>query len=230
MSTVPPEPPDTRASGPATGPATKAMDNSHDQPPRDEGTASTTPRSDTVPIMSAADRTAVHAFRPRRTLPSVIVSVLLILFGVVVAIGAFSTLAGRPAYGPLLNWASATPWQNPPLLIGAAIAVLIGLWLIVLALRPGRPSLVPLHTGDQELVMGMRRRSFARSLAQAAEAVSGINRAKVRLGGGSAHVIARTRLHDTRGLAEKVRHAVETQMHVLGPISSYPVRVDLRGE
>ncbi|SDH25569.1 hypothetical protein SAMN05421505_11335 [Sinosporangium album] len=185
-------------------------------------------------MTSAADRAAVHAFRPRRTLPAVLTAALLAVIGTLVAIAVISGALGSPArwipYKGLLAWASATPWQDPALLVGAAIVTLLGIWLIVLALRPGRPGMVPLHTGDPESIMGMRRRSFARSLAHAAEEVMGIDRAKVTIGDHRADVTAHTRLHDTGELAEEVRQAVTQRLESFDAIGGYAVRVNIRGK
>ncbi|WP_433244033.1 DUF6286 domain-containing protein [Streptosporangium sp. CA-135522] len=195
---------------------------------------SSSPVSAEVPRNRAADRAASRAFRPRRVVPAVITAAVMTLLGVLVAVEAISALLGNPVrwvpYDRMLGWASSTPWSDPRVMLGASVVTALGLLLVLLALVPGRPRLIPVRTGDPELIIGVQRRGFVRSLAHAARQVQGIDHAQARLRGGTAQVTVRTPMRDTTGLAEDVRRAVTERVAALAPVDDYPVRVNLRGK
>jgi hypothetical protein len=183
-------------------------------------------------VRSAADRAAVREFRPRRAVPATIVALLLLLLGVLVAGQVISSLAGRPLgwlpVGPMLDWASATPWQSPSVLLGAAAVALVGLFLLVLALKPGRPRLVPVATGDPGLIIGMRPKSVAASLAHAASEVQGVRAAEARLRGRTVTVTATTSGWNDESTGAAVEEAVNRRLADIGPIEPYQALVRLK--
>ncbi|MDP9849461.1 DUF6286 domain-containing protein [Streptosporangium lutulentum] len=185
-----------------------------------------------VPRNASADRAAVRAFRPRRVVPSVITAFLMLVIGGLVAAEVISALLGDPLrlvpYDRISGWASSTPWSDPSVLMGALVPALLGLLLVLLALIPGRPRFIPVRTGDKDLIIGMRPKGFAHALTHAAEEVPGIDHARVKLLGRTAHVRADSFLHDTTGLADAVRQAVTARIATLGPVRDHPVRVKLR--
>ncbi|GLW06116.1 hypothetical protein Misp01_12460 [Microtetraspora sp. NBRC 13810] len=179
-----------------------------------------------------ANRAAVRAFRPRRAVPGTIAAIVLLLLGLVSAIEVISALLGTPfrivPYDRILNWAFTTRWNNPALLLGAGVAAILGLLLLLMALVPGRGRYIALRTGDPNLIMGMQRRSFARSLARAAESVDGVTAARGHARGGYVHVKATTPLRDTRTLEETVRRAIHDKIDSLSPASAPHVGVTVR--
>nr|WP_055505158.1 DUF6286 domain-containing protein [Nonomuraea pusilla] len=180
----------------------------------------------------AADRAAVRAFRPHRTVPAVVVAALVTLAGLYVAAETVSALVGAPLrllpYDRMLAWASSTPWSDPLLLLGAAVATLVGLALLATALVPGRPRMIPVRTGDPDLVIGMRRKSFSSALAHAAEEVPGVHGARARLRGRTVAVTPFTSGWDEEGFARAVRDAVLTRMAALQPVEPYRVAVNVK--
>ncbi|GAA3114707.1 DUF6286 domain-containing protein [Streptosporangium carneum] len=196
--------------------------------------ATAPPVSARVPRNRAADRAAVRAFRPRRVVPATITAALMTVAGALVAAEVISALLGRPLrwipYDRLLSWASSTTWDDPSVTLGAALITLLGLLLVLLALVPGRPRLIPVRTDDPDLVIGMQPRGFIRALAHAAEQVPGVDHARVRLRGRTAEVTARSPLREPVGLAEAVQQAVTTRIAALAPLKDHPVRVHLRGK
>jgi hypothetical protein len=185
-----------------------------------------------VPRNASADRAAVKAFRPRRVIPSVITAILMLVIGGLVAAEVISALLGNPLrlvpYDRVLGWASSTSWDDPSVLMGALVPVLLGVLLVLLALIPGRPRLIPVRTGDKDLIIGMRPKGFAHALTHAAEQVQGVDRARVRVLGRTAHVKADSFLRDTTGVADAVRQAVTARIATLSPVRDHSVRVKLR--
>ncbi|MER7202251.1 DUF6286 domain-containing protein, partial [Streptomyces sp. NPDC000188] len=76
------------------------------------------------------------------------------------------------------------PVDDPWLLIAAAVAVILGLWLLILAFAPGLRRLLPLRAPDGCPDMGawLDRKGAALVLRDAAMRVPGISGALVRVG------------------------------------------------
>ena len=205
------------------------------------GDASVLPPGDGLPRPARADawsrpgprRNARRVFRPRRTIPGVIVAVVLAAAGILGAIWAASAALGHPVWkvphrdfaGPLQ---STTHWSGTGTVAGAAAAAFIGLVLILIGVIPGRPRAIALASGDESVVIGVPRRSLRRSLAWLAEEVPGIDSAKVRGGRRSVTVRATTRLRDPAGLRESVQAAVQDRLAALDPLWPLQVKVRLR--
>ncbi|MCK2212740.1 DUF6286 domain-containing protein [Actinomadura sp. ATCC 31491] len=179
-----------------------------------------------------AERAAVRAFRPRRRVPAVLVATVLTLLGLLVAAETISALVGRPLrlvpYDRMLAGASATPWANPWVLLGSALALLLGLALLAAALVPGRPRLLPVRTGDPDLVMGLRRKSVTHALAHAAEQVPGVHEARARIRGRTVAVTPVTSGWDGERFREGVREAVLTRLAELDLVEPYRVAVEVK--
>lgn len=180
-----------------------------------------------APASPAADRAARRAFRPRRTIPATIAAIVLTLLGAYVAAEVISALVGRPLrllpYDRVLLWGATTPWQSPQVLIGSALVALLGLVLLLCGLLPGKPRLLPVHTGDERLIVGLRPKSVTTSLTRAAEAVPHVRSARARLRRREVTVAAEITGRDKEGVAEAVRQAVTTKLASLALVD--PLRV-----
>ncbi|WP_433433661.1 DUF6286 domain-containing protein [Nonomuraea sp. CA-141351] len=180
----------------------------------------------------AADRAAVRAFRPNRRVPAIVVSVLLALLSLLVAAETISGLAGRPLrlvpYDGMLGWAASTLWSNPLFLLGSAVVSLIGLALLITALVPGRPGMVPVRSGDPDVIIGLRPRSVASALAHAAEEVPGVHSARATIRGHTVAVTPATSGWDEERFAQEVRTAVLTRLAGLNPVEPYRVAVNVK--
>ncbi|WP_336206008.1 DUF6286 domain-containing protein [Nonomuraea sp. LPB2021202275-12-8] len=180
----------------------------------------------------AADRVAKRAFRPRRAVPAAVVAVLLTALGLLVAAETISALFGRPLrlvpYDRMLDWAVSTTWASPLVLAAAAVVTLLGLALLLTALVPGRPRMVPVRTGDAEVVIGMRPKGFTGALAHAAEEVPGVRSARASLHGGTVTVTAETSGWDPEGFEQAVRNAVLDRLAALDPVEPYRVHVNVK--
>lgn len=176
-------------------------------------------------------RKARREFRPRRTIPGVLVAAVIVAAGIVGCIWAASAALGHPLWniphsdfaGPLQG---SVHWDDTGTLIVASAVAFVGFLLILIALIPGRIRAIPLASGDGSLVIGVPRRSLRRSLGWLAEDVAGIDGAKVRTGRRSVKVRVTTRLRDPAGLRESVQAVVEDRLASLEPL--WPVRVKVR--
>lgn len=175
-------------------------------------------------------RRARRVFRPRRSVPAIIVAAILAAAGILGAIQAVGAALGHPLWkvsyhdfaGPLRD----THWGDTVALAAAAAIAFIGLILLLVAVLPGRPSAIVLASGDTAIVIGAPQASLRRVLERAARDVDGIERARVKLRRRSATIHATTRLRDTSGLRGSVHAAVQDRLTALDPLS--PIRIRVR--
>ncbi|MFH8370721.1 DUF6286 domain-containing protein [Streptomyces sp. NPDC018031] len=101
------------------------------------------------------------------------------------------------------------PLDDPWVLAAAALAMALGLWLLVLALTPGLRRLLPMRRETPEVRAGLDRKAAALVLRDRAMEVSGVQ--SVRVGVGRRKVTARAQCH-FRDLDE-VRGDLETALY-----------------
>jgi hypothetical protein len=150
-----------------------------------------------------------------------------------VATSAIQLLLGVP---PLLSYDSAArtlhelTWNELPVAIGGGVLAVLGLVLLLLAVLPGRPVVLPL-AGEEgsTLDSGANRRSLRGDLRSTAASVDGVSGAKLRLRRGRARVRVITNRTNSDGLADSVRAAVEQRLDELTPARRPRVRVRVSG-
>ncbi|PAK24213.1 alkaline shock response membrane anchor protein AmaP [Streptomyces sp. alain-838] len=177
-----------------------------------------------------------------RVLLGLVGLILLALGGSVLAIGF-----GAPApswwlhQGPhdvLLSTAERTRWREagwwwPVVIAVLAVVLLLALWWLVAVLRRRRLTEVLVDTGDGEGAV-LRGRALEAVIAQEADRVDGVERAKVRLTGRRASPAARVRLllapHVDPGtaLGDLTTHAL-THARTSANLAALPAEVQLRG-
>ncbi len=172
--------------------------------------------------------------RPRRTVPAVLVAVLLLAVAVLVTWSSAQVLLGQQPIVPFADLAAAlaalTP-ADPPVLAAAALSAVAGLVLVVVAVVPGAPTVLALATPAEpasRLAAGVTRRSLIHTLSRAA-AVDGVDAARVRLDRRRVVVTARTPYRTAQpDLADQVRDAVTARLADVG--LARPVTVAVRLE
>jgi hypothetical protein len=168
--------------------------------------------------------------RPRRSTPSALVALVLLAACVFVAVVLIQRLVGeRPwlSYETAASRVHGTAWQDLPVLIGGIAAVVIGLVLLVAAILPGRPTVLPLVSGAEHVDTGATRASLRNSLRGAAASVDGVASSKVKLGRKKVVARVRTNRTTTDGIADAVRAAVGTRLDEVSPLTRPRVRVRL---
>ncbi|MEU9448578.1 DUF6286 domain-containing protein [Streptomyces sp. NPDC048277] len=129
---------------------------------------------------------------PRRT-PAALVALLTL-----VVAGAFLyDIAAVPAHHPAMHWRrelarqlARQPLDSTWVLVGAGVAVALGLWLLTLAVTPGRRDILPMRRTHPDVRAGLRRDAAAMVLRDRAMEISGVRRVRVRLHRSRAHVLA----------------------------------------
>ncbi|NYH53855.1 MULTISPECIES: DUF6286 domain-containing protein [Nocardiopsis] len=179
-----------------------------------------------------ARRVAVHTFRPRRSWPAVITSLVILVVAVVAAAEVISALAGSPLrlvpVDAAAGYASTATWSTPSVQIASAVLALIGLALIVAALTPGQGRWTALRTDDPALVVGLTRPALRRAVSAAAEDVSGVDDAHVTVRGNRIRVHVRTGMRESEDLPLKVTAAVERRLEELAPLRSMRIATHVR--
>lgn len=104
-------------------------------------------------------RTVRRAFGPRRVLPSVVTAALLTAAAVILAVEVIGALLGRPPgvlpVAELTRLGQNLRWDDILVLATASLLAALGLWLLLLALRPGRLRAIPLRSDDTNVVLGI---------------------------------------------------------------------------
>lgn len=172
--------------------------------------------------------------RGRRTVSAVIVATLLLIVAVVVAWQAILVQTGRELYGvnasAIADRLHLTPWNDTAVTIAAAALMVVGLWLLALAVLPSPRRYLQLREADPVLVTGINRRNLRRALDGAAQRVNGISAAETRLTKSTATTSVTSSLSMTGGLTETAQNAITTRLQQLDPVEPIAVRVQLSGQ
>ncbi|MBT2384224.1 DUF6286 domain-containing protein [Streptomyces sp. ISL-11] len=141
---------------------------------------------------------AGHArrFWSTRRLPAALVSAVVLGAAGILLYDVSAVRAHRPAMGwrrRLARELAARPLDDAWIVVGAAAAVLAGLWLIALALTPGLRGVLPMRRDNPDVRAGLDRKAAALVLRDRAMRVSGVR--SVRVDVGRRRVRARAQSH-----------------------------------
>lgn len=121
--------------------------------------------------------------RPSRTVPAVIVAVVLLCLSVAmvwVAVRRLSSGDWPGAVTQAAGWTAALTWASVTMLVIAGVVVLAGLVLLLCAVVPGKPTALrigtePLETDRGHIEVVMTRRSVAKLASARANEVDGVD-------------------------------------------------------
>lgn len=167
---------------------------------------------------------------PRRTVPAVIVGVILLAASVVLAISCIQVIAARRPLIPFTTvgqFVATASMTSPVVVAGGVVLAVIGLLLLACALLPGAPQVIALASSNDHTDAGVNRRSLARDLTSHARRADGITDAHVAVGARTVKVNARTPLRDHSGLSERVRELVAGRLDDINLARPARVRVTI---
>ncbi|MFE5946760.1 DUF6286 domain-containing protein [Streptomyces sp. NPDC056480] len=223
--TTPPEPPPDHEPAPAPG----------DEPARARGSDPDTPSgspSGEVPVLTGAGAGAgagadgaddaaaegdptptprVRRFWAVRRIPAAVLAALvlggagLLLYDVAAVRADRTAMAWRRE---LADGLATRPLDDTWVRVGAAVAVVLGLWLLILATTPGLRAILPMRREHADVRAGLDREAAALALRDRAMEVSGVQSVRVRVGRAKVAVKA---VSHFRALDE-VRADVETAL------------------
>ncbi|MFD3661373.1 DUF6286 domain-containing protein [Streptomyces sp. NPDC058659] len=159
-----------------------------DLPSEPAKTDSSAGHPDTGAISTA--RASPRRFWSARRVPAVIVALLSLAAVGLLLYDVVSVRAGGPGMGwrrRLAGELATRPLDDVWMIVGAAVAMALGLCLVVLAVTPGLRSLLPMRQptsagGTGEVRAGLDRRAIALILRDRAVRVSGVASARVDVG------------------------------------------------
>ncbi|WP_055602873.1 DUF6286 domain-containing protein [Streptomyces aureus] len=186
-----------------------------DEPARARGSDPDAPSgspSEDVPVLDdAAPAPRVRRFWSVRRIPAAVLAALvlggagLLLYDVAAVRADRGAMAWRRE---LADGLATRPLDDIWVVVGAAVAVVLGLWLLILASTPGLRAVLPMRREHADVRAGLDRETAALALRDRAMEVSGVQSVRVRVGRAKVAVKA---VSHFRALDE-VRADVETAL------------------
>ncbi|MER5307857.1 DUF6286 domain-containing protein [Streptomyces sp. NPDC002773] len=138
-----------------------------------------------VPVLADAPTTPVRRFWAVRRIPAALLAALvlagagLLLYDVAAVRADRSAMAWRRELADAL---ATRPVDDALIVGGAALAVVLGLWLLILAATPGLRAVLPMRRAHTDVRAGLDREAAALALRDRAMEVSGVQSVRVRVG------------------------------------------------
>ncbi|MER5961635.1 DUF6286 domain-containing protein [Streptomyces sp. NPDC002057] len=224
-------PPDPRpGSGPdpgaAPGPGSDPGPGSGRAPDADAGGDTRTrvrtdkdPGGGGAPAPADASAPRVRRFWAVRRIPAAVLAALvlggagLLLYDIAAVRADRSAMAWRRE---LADGLATRPLDDTWVIVGASVAVVLGLWLLVLAATPGLRAVLPMRREHVDVRAGLDREAAAVALRDRAMEVSGVQSVRVRVGRAKAQVKAVSHFRALDEVRADVEAALTTGIAELG--------------
>ncbi|MEU1620558.1 DUF6286 domain-containing protein [Streptomyces sp. NPDC005722] len=177
------------------------------------------PPAEPQPPAPARRRSRARRFWSPRRLPAAVTAGLLALLAGLLLYDIAAVRAGRPgtAWRRALTEQLATrPLDDPWILAGACVAVVLGLWLLVLAVTPGLRDVLPMRAGTAPVRAGLDRHAAELTLRDRAVEVSGVRSARVTVTRRTATVRAVIAFRETEVVHAELVAALNQAVEQLG--------------
>ncbi|MET8094187.1 DUF6286 domain-containing protein [Micromonospora sp. NPDC005220] len=164
--------------------------------------------------------------RTANRVASLLLATALLIGGAVAAVQALLLTLHRPTPLDTTGWLDAlsgTRWRDPTVRTVAGGALLLGLAILVAQLRRWTPVRLP---ADERDGWYLHRRCVERRLADAASAVPGVCRARVRVRRRGGQWRPRVRATGDLAARAEIEFAVRQELHRL--TAPRPARIDVR--
>lgn len=163
--------------------------------------------------------------RPRRSFPAALTAIVLLAACALVAVVAIQMILKQTPWVSYRSVADAlhnARWNDLIPAVAGGAAALLGSVLLLVAILPGKLTVLPLQG---ELNSGASRRSYRSTLRTAASTVDGVSRAKVKLKRRKVTAKVSTARTTTDGLADAVRGALEHRLDQIAPAVRPTVKI-----
>jgi hypothetical protein len=151
---------------------------------------------------------------------SVLLALLLLAGGLLVAVEIVLAQLGRPAllipWSAWVSWLGGQTWDTTIVRLVLAGLVVVGLVLLVLALRPGKPRRLALPATGSNLQVSIARRALQQNLADTAARASGVASASAKARRRTVTVTATTANPNTTEVQKAAQAAVDQRIKQLG--------------
>jgi hypothetical protein len=158
--------------------------------------------------------------RPRRSTPAVLTALVLLAACALVTVVAIQMIIGESPwvdYRSVATTLHGTHWNDLGTALAGGVLALVGLLMLLAAILPGAPTVVPLSGDPAGMDSGATRRSLRTTLRAAAATVDGVRSVKLRLGRRKVAAVVRTNRINTTGLDDAVRAAIEHRLDQINP-------------
>ncbi|MGW6569446.1 DUF6286 domain-containing protein [Streptomyces sp. NPDC054975] len=139
-----------------------------------------------VPVLKEPPATPdARRFWAVRRIPAALIALILLGGTGLLLYDVAAVRAGRTAMSwrrELADDLATRPLDNAWVLAGAALAVVLGVWLLILAATPGLRSVLPMRRDHTDVRAGLDREAAELALRDRAMEVSGVQSARVRMG------------------------------------------------
>ena len=151
---------------------------------------------------------------------SALIALAVLAGGLLLAVEGVLAALARPGWiVPRARWADAvsgSTWQDSVVRLIAVGAVVLGLLLLIAALRRGAPGTLALPTTTDGVNVRAHRRGVEKAVVSAARRTDGVTTATAKASRRKVKVVARTSLRQVGDLQSTVRRAVDAQVADLG--------------
>ncbi|KOG17623.1 MULTISPECIES: DUF6286 domain-containing protein [Streptomyces] len=172
-----------------------------------------------VPVLADAPAAPVRRFWAVRRIPAALLAAVvlggtgLLLYDVAAVRADHSAMAWRRELADAL---ATRPLDSTGVVIGAAVAVVLGIWLLLLAATPGLRSVLPMRREHADVRAGLDREAAALTLRDRAMEVSGVQSVHVRVRRSKATVRAVSHFRALDEVRADVEQALATGVDELG--------------
>ncbi|WP_431963566.1 DUF6286 domain-containing protein [Actinacidiphila sp. bgisy160] len=166
----------------------------------------------------AGSRPRRRFWSPRR-LPAAITAALLAVAAGLLLYDVAAVRAGRPGMAwrrTLAGELATRPLDDPWILAAACVAVVLGLWLLVLAVTPGLRDVLAMRAGTAPVRAGLDRHAAELTLRDRAVEVSGVRSARVTVTRRTATVRAVVAFRETEAVRADLAATLAEAMEQLG--------------
>jgi hypothetical protein len=129
-----------------------------------------------------------------------------------VALAAAGQAPGLVDFTQWTTWMSERNWDDPTVRTILVGLLVVGLLLLLLTLRRGKPATLSLRPRTSGVDVQASRKSVERSLAAAASRTSGVTSADASVRRRTARIVARAGRNPESGLAQDVESAVRARL------------------
>jgi glucose dehydrogenase len=151
---------------------------------------------------------------------SILLALVLLAGGLLVAVEIVLAQLGRPAllipWSAWASWVAGQTWDTLTVRLILAGLVVVGLILLILALRPGKPRRLALPATGSNLHMSIARRALQQNLADTAARASGVASASAKAGRRTVTITATTANPNTTEVHNAAQAAVNQRIDEIG--------------
>ncbi|WP_242427026.1 MULTISPECIES: DUF6286 domain-containing protein [unclassified Streptomyces] len=174
---------------------------------------------DGVPVLGDVPASPVRRFWAVRRIPAALLAAVVLGGAGLLLYDVASVRADRPAMTwrrKLADGLATRPLDDTWVVLGAALACALGVWLLVLAATPGLRAVLPMRREHADVRAGLDREAAALALRDRAMEVSGVQSARVRVGRSKVGVRAASHFRALDEVRADLERALTTGIAELG--------------